>query len=466
MKKLKLLSIALIALIMLFGATFAQGSEASLVKQYSDKEFDRYDRGRVTVFFHQRVVDEAIVEGDFLNYCFDTESEELIAKFSRWSENLPEALPKVISESEAFRIASGGEYAELYYLSPDSVIYRPAPETPVWVVWHAHEPGRWGNVTVIDAVTGEFMASGIPPISAIPRPTPSPQLPEPKVGGFNPWSYDLNGDCWISMSEAMTALNDCTHGYITEEELNMVMYLWQNNIRNPGCSQMAEAFVFTGPMFRGSCTGGWYGLVDNAEYYLSSMGYEVYRPTNYPNASVIEQYISNNETAVFYEACHGKSFYFENSCNDKTFTSEIEDWLEGYPKIALVFLGSCEAMCDGYDCMPAAFTKGCNCSTAVTGYCGMADRRCIPCTIYKLQWEELFFSTLSQGYTVGVAYNHCSSVYPVCEDCILFYGDENVRLVEKVERSDCICGCITGGVWDVNGNPLSGVTVELYKEGE
>lgn len=366
--KLKLLSIVLMSLVMLFGATVL-GSEDSLVKQYSDKEFDRYDRGKVTVFFHQRMVDEAEVEGEFINYCFNNESEELIGKFSRWSDNLPEDLPKVISESEAFEIAGGGEYAKLYYLSPDSVIYRPAPSNPCWIVWHSHEPGRWGNVTIIDAVTGEFIASGIPPISAIPRPTPSPSFPEPKVGsGFDPWSYDLNDNCYISMSEAMRAQNDYTYGYITEEELEMVMYLWQNNVRNPNCSQMAEAFVFTGPMFTGSCTGGWYSQVDNAENYLTDMGYDVYRPANYPGASVIEQYISNNRTAVIYEVAHGDTFYFENSCNDTTFTSEIERWLEDYPKIPLVFLGSCEAMCDGdMDSMPEAVSEDRNVAT-IYGY--------------------------------------------------------------------------------------------------
>jgi len=162
LKGLRLVTVLLVIAIAIFGVIPIMGSESSgsedaLVSQYSDKEFDRYQHGNTTIFFHQRMVGEAVVEGDFLNYRFDAESGELVGNSSNWRENMPSSLPTVISESEALKKAGGGEDAQLYYLGPNSTIYRPAPETPVWVVWHSHEPDRWGNVTVIDAIAGEII---------------------------------------------------------------------------------------------------------------------------------------------------------------------------------------------------------------------------------------------------------------------------------------------------------------------
>lgn len=390
MKIRALLAVLMVIAVALLGVTTILGSEDSPVKQYSDKEFDRYDRGEKTTFFHQRMIGEAIVEGDFLSYCFNTASEELISNFSSWRKNLTEELPRnLTTEAEALEIAGGGEYVELYYLSPDSMIYRPAPETPVWVVWHAHEPDRWGNVTVIDAVTGDFIASGIPPISTIPRPTP--ELPESKVGG----------------------------------------------------GELVEAFIFTGPMYADPCSFGWPEFVDTVELYLVEMGYEIYRPADYPDASAIEQYISNNEIAIFYEHCHGGVDYFWSGCDDMTYDEEVEAWMENYPKIPFVFLANCNGMCGtGTGTLIDAFTKGSDSCVVVVGYCGMSHPRCRNCTKWRWSWEEMFFSALADGDTVEEAYNKSADVYSSCEDCILCYGDSDLRLVPKVTR--CAAGLDIG----------------------
>ena len=52
---------------------------------------------------------------------------------------------------------------------------------------------------------------------------------------FNPWAYDTDGDCYISIPEALVAVNDCHYGRISEAQRDEVVYLWQNSIENPSC---------------------------------------------------------------------------------------------------------------------------------------------------------------------------------------------------------------------------------------
>lgn len=52
---------------------------------------------------------------------------------------------------------------------------------------------------------------------------------------FDPWVYDTDGDCYISMSEAQVAGHDCFMGVITEAQRDKVVYLWENSVRNPVC---------------------------------------------------------------------------------------------------------------------------------------------------------------------------------------------------------------------------------------
>jgi len=52
---------------------------------------------------------------------------------------------------------------------------------------------------------------------------------------FDPWAYDVNGDCYIGLSEAQAAVHDCYMGFINEAQRDQVVALWQNGTRNPAC---------------------------------------------------------------------------------------------------------------------------------------------------------------------------------------------------------------------------------------
>jgi len=76
---------------------------------------------------------------------------------------------------------------------------------------------------------------------------------------FDPWSYDADKDCFISMSEAMAAVHDWESlGIITEAQANQVVALWQNGTKNPACGigdwQLVATKTFT---IQPSTTGDW-----------------------------------------------------------------------------------------------------------------------------------------------------------------------------------------------------------------
>ena len=138
----------------------------SLLGKYEtgDKVFKRYEIGRKIVYFHQRMIGDAIVEGDFIRYQFDRDTEELLDKGVHWRDDLPENLPAVISKEEAEVMVSGDiQSSRLYYISSESAVYpiEPTPENPCWVIRIVAD----GNMTVkiFDAVTGELLGHGVPP---------------------------------------------------------------------------------------------------------------------------------------------------------------------------------------------------------------------------------------------------------------------------------------------------------------
>ena len=81
--------------------------EDELLGKYekSDLLFKRMEIGNMIVYGHHRKIDDAIVEGDRINYQFDKSTKELKKKIIHWRDDLPEHLPPVISKEEAESIA-------------------------------------------------------------------------------------------------------------------------------------------------------------------------------------------------------------------------------------------------------------------------------------------------------------------------------------------------------------------------
>jgi hypothetical protein len=134
----------------------------------SDIEFRKSELGDLIAYKHSRMIDEAIVEFDYIRYVFDKNTKELIEKDVHWQDDLPEHLPPIISREEAESMVEGKiDSASLYYISPESVVFpiEPTPKNPCWVVWVLGESGCITDVIVIDAVEGKIVGHGVPPPS-------------------------------------------------------------------------------------------------------------------------------------------------------------------------------------------------------------------------------------------------------------------------------------------------------------
>jgi len=132
----------------------------------SDKEFTRHEIGDVIVYGHQRMIDEAIVGGDYMRYVFDKNTKELIEKDVHWRDDLPEHLPPIISREEAESMVEGEiQSTSLDLIPPESPVFpiKPTPKNPCWVVWTVDDRGYITDVIVIDAVEGRIVGHGVPP---------------------------------------------------------------------------------------------------------------------------------------------------------------------------------------------------------------------------------------------------------------------------------------------------------------
>ncbi len=148
--------------------TRVRPSEDALIRRIdsSPREYIRLrnDIIKVVSYFHQRKIDEAVVENNYIRYMFNSETEELIEETRKWRNDLPEHLPPVISQEDAENMVEGEiQCAKLFYISPESEIFHfdPVPKNPCWVITSVNRGAM--TITVIDAVTGKKVGNGIPP---------------------------------------------------------------------------------------------------------------------------------------------------------------------------------------------------------------------------------------------------------------------------------------------------------------
>jgi len=151
-------------------------SEDPLLGEYeeSDLLFKRDVTDDKIIYWHLRMIDGAIVEGDRIVYQFDKDTKKLIKKIVDWRDDLPEHLPPVISKEEAESIAktegkgkimnTSFAHTKLLFISSDSCWHpvKPTPENPCWIVYFADENGYNTDVIIVDAVEGKILGHGVP----------------------------------------------------------------------------------------------------------------------------------------------------------------------------------------------------------------------------------------------------------------------------------------------------------------
>jgi len=208
-----------------------------------DEEFKRLEIGDSIVYFYQRMIDDAIVERDFIVYQFDRATGELIDRKVHWLSDLPEHITIDITKEQAESMVMGEvQFTEMYIISPDSDVFTldPTAENPCWVVRSIDD----GNtiVTIIDAVTGEMLGHGVPP-------------PE---GGFTlsgPWYSNPCSGAWTAWYQnAENWFN--TMGYPTEAVEWPTETQVKSHIQNPDTSLFYELAHGSSTYFASGCIGG------------------------------------------------------------------------------------------------------------------------------------------------------------------------------------------------------------------
>jgi hypothetical protein len=233
------------SLILVLGAVSAAWAAGVLSRYESgDRVFEETEIGDKLVYYHQRMLDGAIVEKDYIVYQFDKTTLELLARNSHWRDDLPEHLPeRLVAQHEAEALVSGEVIrSALYVISPESDVFPldPVPENPCWVVRHIVD-GRL-VITLVDAVEARLLGNGIPP------PTTGFSL-------TGPWYFGPCSGAWTAwMQNAATWFE--TMGYPTEE------VSWPGEDKVKSRVQSCETAVFyelahgSHNVFENGCIGG------------------------------------------------------------------------------------------------------------------------------------------------------------------------------------------------------------------
>jgi hypothetical protein len=267
------ISIAMVIGMLTFGiavsATIAYGD---LLAKYEtgDKEFKRIEIGDMIVYFHQRMIDGAIVEKDFLVYQFDKDTKELLEKKIHWRSDLPEHVTVEVTKEEAESMVKGEvQFSKLYLISPESDVFplEPTPQNPCWVM-RSHHHGR-PIVTIVDAVDGEVLGNGVPPPNTAFS-LSGPWYFDPRCSGawtefyqnaeywFNTMGYSTEAATWPDQLEVKSHVQSCSTAMFYEIAHGMYTYFansctdvtYASEIRNwiSDYTKMPFAFI-------GSCDG-------------------------------------------------------------------------------------------------------------------------------------------------------------------------------------------------------------------
>jgi hypothetical protein len=151
----------------LSGSMAGQGNDFLSRYENGDREFVRVEIDNKIVYYHQRIIDSAIVEKDIIVYQFDKATGEMLKKIEHWRDDLPEHVRVNIDRDQATAKVEGDILsANLFIISPDSDIFpiEPTPVNPCWII---SSRDIFGNrvVSIIDAVTGQYLGRGLPPPS-------------------------------------------------------------------------------------------------------------------------------------------------------------------------------------------------------------------------------------------------------------------------------------------------------------
>jgi len=344
-------------------------------------DFKEIKVGKKIVYWHQRKIDDAIVELDYIVYQFDRESRSLTDVKGHWREDLPAFLPEVkITRGQAESTVKGQvQFSQLFIISPESGVFspiKPTPKNPCWVVVSADEVNKI-IITVVDAVKGMVLGYGcIPPYAGF-------SLSGPQYGSCDGWNW-----YWVDLRENAAYWFELM-GYSTQQIDIPSEAEVQNHIQSKTTAMFYEIAHGYEEQFLSGCNEG---------------------INDWTTASEIEDRISGYTKMPF------------------TFLASCE--------------GMCAT---GDNTLSYEFRKGSTRNTATVGYCEMDTEKCLidqeeSCWSYALRWQNKLFEYMNEGNTVKEAFDLANADYAACFNpdqgryCMRFAGDPNFAAVPVVPR--------------------------------
>jgi hypothetical protein len=327
---LRLASVGMALAIVTLGATAnVPAVPIELFEAYGDddKEFEEVEIGHMRVYFHQREIEGAIVEKDYIVYQLDERTGELLARKSHWREDVSGFTSGELIPRERAEEIAGGEarLSSLYLISPESDVFRvyPTPRNPCWIVRSVREHGRV-EVLVIDAVAAAVVGHGVPP-------------PYDAFSLTGPWYFEPCSGSWDAWSGNAAAWFDAM-GYSTEEVEWPTQSKVQSHVQSHQTAMFYELAHGGSSYFASGCTGGYYA--------------------EYTTASEIESWIAGYEKMpfAFIGSCDGMAY-----TGDGTFAYEFRKG-SGDNTTVVGYAGMSEPQCD------VCWTYSLNWQTALFGY--------------------------------------------------------------------------------------------------
>ncbi|MCK5547946.1 MAG: hypothetical protein KAI64_02960 [Thermoplasmata archaeon] len=277
-----------------------------------EREFETMDMGDKIVYFHQRTIDGAIVEKDYIVFQLDRETRAVLDRKTHWRDNLPEHFPAMtVAREQAESMVEGVvQFSELYVISPESDVFplEQTPENPTWIVRSLDEGVL--TVTIIDAVDGGILGYGIPPPFTAFSLT-GPWYSNPCSGNWHSWY--TSAETWYN-----------TMGYETEAIKWPTEDMVKSHIQSNTTTMFYELAHGGSTSFASGCIGG-----------------DTYETTY---ASEIESWIADYDkmSFTFLGSCGGMCNTGDNSLSYEFRKGSTEDTATvGYCGMATVECGPC-----------------------------------------------------------------------------------------------------------------------------
>ena len=256
--------------------------------------------------------------------------------------------------------------------------------------------------------------------------------------------------CWLTEEHKLIRVSD-------EKEIGFMV------------APPADALCWSGDHNREDVWARWR---ENAETWFDSAGYIV---TSLPLPRHQMVLDALKKPQVYYAIAHGawNHVFFAGRTLS---VSEVEPVMAERPALNFAFCAHCDALTrTGPGTWSHLFRKGQEVGTVVVGYVRMGRPENRDAWIASRRFQDVMFKQMVENNaTVGIAHEYALSIYPECENVIVFDGDQNLRLevtsmkdfeVHFVLERETVFFRVFGTVLEKNTNtPIQGATVSIVEK--